>query len=178
VGVVRGTALLAAALTLGACALPQWESFSAPDPATLFRPLSVTGGREKALPPVKAEELVDLDGRCAGSLASVEPPAGSASGLTSEHGIAPSTAQGGMASVPVAIALDMSECEVARRVGTPEHVQIGANEYNERTAVLTYLQGARPGIYRFTAGRLTAMERLAEPPAPTVRRSQSGPRIR
>jgi hypothetical protein len=168
--------LLSAALALGACALPQIESFSAPDPATLFRPLSVTGVREKTLPPVSAEELVDADGRCAGALASVEPPAGSVSGLAAEHGNAPAAAQAGTVPMPVAIALDMTECEVVRRAGAPENVQIGANEHNERTAVLTYIHGVRPGIYRFSAGRLTSMERAPEPPAPPKRSSQSGPR--
>lgn len=158
--------MLSAALALGACALPQLESFSAPDPATLFRPLSVTGLKDKDLPPVTAEDLVDAGGRCAGALADAEPSAASASGLAAEHGSATPAAPAGLASIPVAIALDMTECEVVRRVGAPENVQIGANERNERTAVLTYIHGARPGIYRFTAGRLTSMERAPEPPAP------------
>ena len=31
-------------------------------------------------------------------------------------------------------------------------------------STLTYIRGARPGIYRFTAGRLTSIERAPEPP--------------
>ena len=44
--------------------------------------------------------------------------------------------------------------------------EIGANDRNERTATLTYINGQRPGIYNFTAGRLSSMERAPEPAAP------------
>ena len=65
--------------------------------------------------------------------------------------------------IPSAIALEMSECDVVKRAGFPERVEIGANERNERTATLTYIGGARPGIYVFVDGRLTSMERGPEP---------------
>jgi hypothetical protein len=60
----------------------------------------------------------------------------------------------------------MAECEVVRRVGLPQHVEIGNDERAERTVVITYLQGARPGIYRFRAGRLVSIERAPEQPTP------------
>ena len=66
--------------------------------------------------------------------------------------------------IPTAIALDMTECDVVKRAGQPEQVDFGTNERSERTVVLTYLRGARPGIYRFAAGRLTSIERAPEPP--------------
>ena len=71
-----------------------------------------------------------------------------------------------MPLIPAAIALEMSECDVVKRAGVAEKVEIGTNERSERTAKLTYINGQRPGIYYFTAGRLTSMERAPEPPAP------------
>jgi hypothetical protein len=60
------------------------------------------------------------------------------------------------------IALEMSECDVVQRAGTPVNIQIGANQRGERTAVLTY-GGDRPGLYRFVSGRLVSIERVGEP---------------
>jgi hypothetical protein len=54
-------------------------------------------------------------------------------------------------------------------------VNIGQNERSERTATLTYIRSARPGIYQFTAGRLTAIERAPEPPAPARPQRQQRP---
>ena len=61
--------------------------------------------------------------------------------------------------VPGGIALQMTECDVVRRAGAPEQVEIGANERGERAVVLTYMRGPRPGIYRFAGGRLVSIER-------------------
>jgi len=36
----------------------------------------------------------------------------------------------------------------------------------ERTVVITYLQGVRPGIYRFRGGRLVSVERVPEQSTP------------
>jgi hypothetical protein len=66
------------------------------------------------------------------------------------------------------VGLGMTECEVARRAGTPDRVDISTNSSGERAAVLTYLSGPRPGIYHFAAGRLTAMERAPEAAAPSA----------
>ena len=61
----------------------------------------------------------------------------------------------------------MTECEVVRRAGPVEKVDLAANERGERSVVLTYLRGPAPGIYRFTAGRLSSIERAPEAaPAP------------
>jgi hypothetical protein len=65
---------------------------------------------------------------------------------------------------PRGIALAMTECQVVSVAGYTDRVEIGANERGERTVTLTYLTGERPGIYRFRAGRLVSMERVAEPP--------------
>lgn len=148
--------LLPVGLVLGACSMPALDSLRAPDASVLFRRTSVTGLQEKALPPVTAADLVDAEGRCAAAVAGVET-----SGDPNEG---QATAPASLPLIPAAIALDMTECEVVRRAGVPERVQIGTNERSERTAVLTYTRGERPGIYHFTSGRLTAMERAPEPP--------------
>jgi hypothetical protein len=155
VAAVAGILVLLAALALGGCAMPDFDSFRTPDASTLFRPLSVANVSEKTLAPVTAADMVDSEGRCAA--ASASPAAG-------EGGPSPDQS----ASLPMAagVAIDMTECEVVNRAGAPERVEIGTNNRSERTATLTFLRGARPGIYHFTAGRLTSMERAPEPPAP------------
>jgi hypothetical protein len=64
------------------------------------------------------------------------------------------------------IALGRSECDVARYAGRPDNVELGNDPRGDRTAVLTYLKGPRPGIYRFIAGRLSSVERAPVPEAP------------
>jgi hypothetical protein len=93
------------------------------------------------LRPVTAADLVGPQGQCAGT--------GQDAGAT----------VGG-------IALEMTECEVVKRAGTPENVELGTTDRGERAVTLTYSSGPRPGIYRFAAGRLYAIERGAEPPEP------------
>lgn len=69
-------------------------------------------------------------------------------------------------SGPSGIGLQMTECEVVRVAGYTDRVEIATNERGQRSVTLTYLSGARPGIYRFIGGRLASMERVAEPPQP------------
>jgi hypothetical protein len=141
-------AMAALALGVGACAMPDTESFRRPDASALFRPMSVTNFKDKTLAPVAAADLVDANGSCAG-----------AAPLSTESGEA-------VPMIPAAIALEMTECDVVKRAGVAEKVDIGANANRERTATLTYINGQRPGIYYFTAGRLSSMERAPEPVAP------------
>jgi hypothetical protein len=150
--------LLSVVSGLGACSMPDMDSFKAPDSTTFFRPMSVTGFKEKQLPPVTAADMVDASGRCAAS----GPPMSAAPDATQ------SLAEGGAPSpeaqlLPGGIALGMTECEVVHHAGMPERVEIGAGERNERTATLTFIHGPRPGIYHFTEGRLKSMERAPEP---------------
>jgi hypothetical protein len=187
-------ALLSAVLALGACssALVEFDSFRPPDTATLFRPLSVTNYKDQVQGPVAAEELVDAGGRCAGAFVAAEPgalepgapPVVQADAPPPAQAAAPSAVslqEAGVPLIPSAVALDMSECDVVKRAGLPERVDIGANAGGERSATLSYILGPRPGIYRFTAGRLTSMERAPEPPpqpkpvkrAPKVKRAAS-----
>ena len=153
--------LLPIVLALGACsALPDADSFRAPDASTLFRPLSVANYKDRVLPPVAPEDLVDAGGNCAGATV----PAAAGGDQPGQGNV--SLQQAGVPMIPAAIALEMSECDVVKRAGIAERVELGTNERNERTARLTYINGQRPGIYNFAAGRLTSMERAPEPPAP------------
>jgi hypothetical protein len=162
---------LLAALALGACSvMPDVDSFRAPDASTLFRPLSVTNYKDKVLPPVAPEDLVDASGRCAGAFAPAAAPDGvqpQQNGAEAPQGQSEVPLQrAGTPLIPSAISLEMTECDVVKRAGIPENVQTATNERNERTATLTYINGPRPGIYSFTAGRLRSMERAPEPPTP------------
>lgn len=64
------------------------------------------------------------------------------------------------------VGLGMTECEVVSVMGPTDRIEIAANERGERTAVLTYPQGERGGIYRFNSGLLVSIERLPEAAKP------------
>jgi hypothetical protein len=131
------------------------DSFRAPDSSQFFRQYSMSGVKDRQLKPVTNEDLVDAEGRCA--FASVAAPA--------EPGATQTDAAPGVPLVPQGVSLEMTECEVVKRIGPAEKTEIGSNG-SERTATLTYVQGARPGIYHFVAGRLNSVERAPEPPPP------------
>jgi len=78
---------------------------------------------------------------------------------------APGAPAGGTPIVFSGIALGMTECDVVKRLGPVVAPRIGSNDRGERAVELTYIQGPRPGTYRFVAGRLISMERVPEPPA-------------
>lgn len=100
--------------------------------------------------PVAPSDLVDANGLCAGAT-----PAD-----------ANALAEGQPAPAGGSIALGHTECDVARAAGAPDNVNISTNERGDRVAVLTYSRGPRPGVYRFTAGRLTDAEGTVAPEAP------------
>jgi hypothetical protein len=111
----------------------------------MLRPdaLSFSGQKETfTLPPPGPEELVNSSGQCAAS-AGAEPSGG--------------------------IALQMSECDVVRRAGPPDDLELGATPGGERAVVLKYLRGPRAGIYRFTGGRLVSIERAPDAPGTTAK---------
>ena len=64
------------------------------------------------------------------------------------------------------MALGHTECDVVRGIGAPASVNLSNNARGDRVAVITYSQGQRAGIYTFTAGRLSSIERGPEPVAP------------
>ena len=133
------------------------------DPATLFRkPIDVVGRssgytysdlqESRQGRPVTDSDLVDASGSC--PLSATPPAAGPA---------APGSDASAMGE---GVGLGMTECEVVARAGPPNSVQLGRNPNGDRTAVLSYQSGPRPGIYHFERGRLMQMDRVevAEPP--------------
>jgi hypothetical protein len=147
-------AVAALGASAGACA--QFSEVGSinllPSVGNLSRPdwLTYSGGKDHfELRPVGAADLVTADGQC---------PAGEATpaGEPGPDGM-PQPASGG-------IALQMTECDVVRRAGAPEQIQIGTDERGERSVMITYMRGPRPGIYRFAAGRLSSIERAPEAP--------------
>jgi len=113
--------------------------------------------------PIAPDDLISADGMCAGMATPSE-----ANAMTAAEPAAadPAAAAPGTPSLPAGIALGRTECEVARYAGHPDNVELGNASNGDRTAVLTYLKGPRPGIYRFAAGRLTSVERAPVPEAP------------
>jgi hypothetical protein len=150
------TCLLAAACSSG----PASDSGIFSKPSSFFATpdwLKDTAPAEGALTRrVSPEDLAGADGRCAG--AGIEVAPSGPEGEAAPRPDAPPVMAGG-------VGLGMSECEVIRRAGPGENFQIGTNDRGERTVTLTYIQGSRPGIYRFQAGRLTSIERAPESPA-------------
>jgi hypothetical protein len=144
------TSIVSVGLALGACALPDTDTFRAPDATTLFSARSISNYREKVLPPVTPADLVDASGNCAGTDASIPP-------------------------VPAAIALEMTECDVVKRAGAGGQVQVGTGARGERTATLTFVSGERPGVYNFVDGRLKSMELGPEPVAPKTAKKPAKP---
>lgn len=162
-GSVRSLAnilLITLVLALGACARPELNSFQMPTPSTMFRSSTVAAVREVRLRPVTPADLVDEQGRCAVQVAAAPP-------VNPEDPMAMPPEPPPMAALnPGGVALEMTECEVVERAGLPGRVDIEGVPGPDRKAVLTYIHGPRPGIYHFTGGRLTSLDRAPEPPAP------------
>jgi hypothetical protein len=117
-------------------------------PKTDLRPdwLSYSGHKEEfSLREAGGADLVGPDGQCAGG--------------RQEQATDPAAAG---TPAAVGISLQMTECDVVGRIGTPDRVDLGSTERGDRSAVLIYTRGARPGVYRFSGGRLTSIERGAE----------------
>jgi hypothetical protein len=112
--------------------------------------------------PITANDLVSASGSCPPPPATAQAPPtpGGASPAA-----APAAAPDSSSLLGDGIGLGMSECDVIWRAGAPGNVELGQNPNGERTAVLTYQSGSRPGIYRFTGGRLMQMDSVA-PSAP------------
>jgi hypothetical protein len=60
------------------------------------------------------------------------------------------------------VSLGMSECAVARRLGSPSNVSISRSPKGKRRAVLTYNAGERPGVYSFLSGRLIQIDATSQ----------------
>jgi hypothetical protein len=131
-----------------------------------FSELQETKDRTKM---ILTNELVDSNGACPAPLA----PAPAAQPAAPAQPVA---AGGNQAGAPPAsdansllgggVALGMSECDIVNRAGAPNSVQLGNNPNGDRTAVLTFNAGPRPGIYHFERGALMEIEGVPAPPAP------------
>lgn len=179
--VFRGALIVAGMLWLGGCAggAPELLSKDAEwfsERSSIFgtkRSLSMEAQAVRSNRPVSPEDLVSADGTCLGMSvpAAPDPAKPENSNAQAKPGDVPGDAQPGLSGIAPApqaggIALDMTECEVARQEGIASNTVIGAAPGGEREVTLTYLTGARPGIYRFTGGRLTSIERAPEAPKP------------
>lgn len=118
---------------------------------------------------ITANDLVDGNGACPASAAPQPQPVASGG-----PGVAPTAAPESASLLGGGVSLGMSECEVVARAGRPNSVQFGKNPNGDRTAVLTYSSGPRPGIYHFERGALMQMDRVAEP-APVPQTTKKKP---
>lgn len=105
--------------------------------------------------PVGPEDVVSAEGYCPGMA-----PAG---GPADANALADGAAGAPTASSAGTVALGHTECDVVRGIGAPASVNLSNNPRGDRVAVITYSQGQRAGIYTFTAGRLSSIERGPEP---------------
>jgi hypothetical protein len=159
-GSIRSGALAALAMAgmLGGCGDVGWDS------GTLFRkPIDVAGrsggytysdlGESSLTRPVTEADLVDANGSCPAA-----PPPQPAAGPAAPGSDTPGLNEG--------VGLGMTECQVVARAGPPNSVQLGNNPNGDRTAIISYQSGPRPGIYHFERGRLMQMDRVEVPEPP------------
>ena len=166
---LSGVAALVAAGALASCtsSVPDFTQFKLPQPRNFLPSNSgtyVPPSSAAAFKPVSAADLVDAQGMCP---APAEAPAAQASDAAAPAPTAapaPAAAPPAQPAGPGNVGLNMSECQVVRAIGSPQSVNIGANERGDRKVVLVYAGNERAGTYEFVAGRLTALERGPEPP--------------
>ena len=163
---MNGLAIAGLASALGACAvdlnvsdLNLGNKISNLGTSTL----SFQGGRDFSLRPITQQDLVGPEGQCSGSAG----PSMATTDADGQSAPAPALMTSG-------IALQMTECEVVQRAGSPDGIEFGS-EGGERALVLTYTHGARPGIYRFGGGRLYSIERAPEPAGAAKPQKKSAP---
>jgi hypothetical protein len=105
--------------------------------------------------PITPDDLISADGQCPG----MAPPGADANALSDG-------AAAGPVPRPGVVALGHTECDVARGIGMPANVNLSTDAAGRRVALVTYSQGPRAGIYTFTSGRLSSIERAPEPTGP------------
>jgi hypothetical protein len=104
--------------------------------------------------PITADDLISADGQCPG----MAPPGAPADANALSDGAAAAPAS----SRPGVVALGHTECDVARGAGAPDSVNLSTDAAGRRVALMTYSRGPRAGIYTFTSGRLSSIERGPE----------------
>jgi hypothetical protein len=138
----RAAAIAVLACSAGACGsvmnmMPDPGNFRLPDRSTFVPTRTSVNYSISATAPVGAADLVNGQGQCSA------PPADAS---------------------PRGVRLDMTECEVVNALGQPQSVDFTSQGGDQRRIIITYKVGERPGIYEFTGGRLTAIERGEEAP--------------
>jgi hypothetical protein len=116
--------------------------------ANFWPEINPIAAKEPARRAIAAEDFVNAQGRCGAAEEAFLTGAG--------------------------VGLGMTECEVARRAGIADQVDISTSPGGERLVVLTYRSGPRPGIYRFLSGRLKEIERLPEAAPPARQKKAPG----
>jgi hypothetical protein len=160
------TAAAALALALAACSADSGlfsKSDSKGDGIFALHQVPKSDAKQRV---VRAEDLIDASGRCPGEAAAPQAlnfAAGQQAGPAAPN--APPADANAAAPPRTGVALGMTECEVVRTIGHTDRIAISTDEGGRRSVTLTYLQGARPGIYRFVAGQLVSLERVDEAPA-------------
>jgi hypothetical protein len=120
---------------------------------------------------ITPNDLADASGNCPAPAmpAQAPPPAGA-------PGEAAPAAPDVSSQLGEGVALGMSECDVIHRAGQPTTIQLGNNPNGQRTALMTYNSGPRPGIYHFEGGRLMQMDRVeVAPPPEAVKKKPAKP---
>jgi hypothetical protein len=166
---LRVMPLAALALGVAGCSmLPEWSQFKLPSIDSSTFALGNTGGAIKSSASARAvtnDDLVDAQGHCSGA-----GPAAVDNSLDPALASQPSLSRG--------VALEMTECDVARLLGPPANVEMQPNEGGERRLTMTYTSGVRPGIYRFAGGRLKSIERGATPEEPKPQKKQAPKKVK
>jgi hypothetical protein len=161
-------ALITAAGALAGCSvssLPDVTQFKLPNARTLMPQnvdTYVPPVSSRAVKPVGPADFVDAQGMCAGSA----PPPAAAADQGSETGAAPAALPPSGPVAPGPVGLEMTECEVVAAVGSPRSVNIASDERGTRKVTMIFMGNERAGTYEFIGGRLKALERGPEPPAP------------
>ena len=128
-----------------------------------FSELQETKQRQR---PITANDLVNSNGSCPPPVA--QPVPRPAPGQAAAPAPADTAAM-----IGGGVALGMSECDIVFRAGQPSSVQIGKLPNGDRSAVLTFNSGPRPGIYRFEGGALKEMDEVPMAAAPEVAKKKS-----
>jgi hypothetical protein len=169
-----GAFVLTVVLALGGCANNDFDTSA----AWFAKPIDVFGSKggytysnladsTKEQRSVTANDLIDANGACPAAPAPATPAAQSQPQAKSANAADGAQVSADMASlIGGGIAIGMSECDVVGRLGQPSRVNFGNNPNGNRSLVLSYSSGARPGDYRFVAGRLTEMDRIDVPVPP------------
>lgn len=161
------TAVTALALALAACSLDSglFSKSDSKNDATYTQHQAPKGDGKQRV--VRADDLIDASGHCAGEAAAPQAlnfTAGAQAGPATPNA-PPPDANAATTPPRTGVGLGMTECDVVRAIGHTDRIEISTDPGGRRNVTLTYLQGARPGIYRFVAGQLVSLERVDEAPA-------------